>query len=146
MPRLGRITLILLLVSAALCIFAIYSYWSISKKTDTITENLKQSAQSTKNSKVLIDKVGRLILLPKNEPPSIATINNIALLQKDSPFYKDAHNGDVLLIYFQAKKAYIYNPTENIIVNTGPVSVEKNLTDTQAAATISVSSTTSTKN
>ncbi len=85
-------------------------------------------------------------MLPKNEPPSIATINNIALLQKDSPFYKDAHNGDVLLIYFQAKKAYIYNPTENIIVNTGPVSVEKNLTDTQAAATISVSSTTSTKN
>ncbi len=134
----GKILLILLLASAIFFAFAFYTYWSVAQKADKISENNKQSSQLTKNSQALIEKVGRLILLPKNEPPSIATINNVAQLQKDQPFYKDARNGDVMLIYFQAKKAYIYNPEANVIVNVGPVLMEKVSTD------VSVSSTTST--
>lgn len=140
----GTLLLILLVVSVALSVFGVYKYWSAVKKIDEIGKNLKQSAQSTKNSKILIDKINRLILLPKNEPPSIATINNVVQLQKQSSFYKDARNGDVLLIYFQAKKAFIYDPEQNIIVNTGPVFMEKNLTDVPAVASISTSSVSST--
>src|SRR3990167_2931071 len=106
----GKILLILLLISAIIFTFAVFRYWAVSKNVNTIGENIKQSAQRTNNLKILIDKVSRLILLPQNEAPSIATINNVAQLQKDSSFYKDARNGDVLLIYFQAKKAFIYDP------------------------------------
>jgi hypothetical protein len=137
MPR--RRVIILLLISVGLSVFAIYTYWSVSKKTDKFVENLKSSGQSVNNSNVLIEKVSRLVLLPKNEFPSIATINNLAQLQKESSFYDNARKGDILLIYFQARKAYIYDPVENIIINMGPVSVEKKSVDVSV-----VSSTTST--
>lgn len=131
--------LVLLLASVALSIFAVYKYRLAAKKIDEIGKNLKQSAQSTSNSKVLIEKVSRLILLPQNELPSIATINNVVLLQKQSSFYKDARNGDMLLIYFQAKKAFIYDPEQNIIVNTGPVFMEKVATDVPVTPTSTTS-------
>ncbi len=135
--RRGKILPILLLVSAGICVFAFYSYWSVSKKTDKIAENLQLNGQNVNNPSVLIEKVSRLILLPKDETPSVATINNVVQLQKSWSFYENARNGDVLLIYFQAKKAYIYDPVENIIVNMGSVDV--------AVATVrSASSTTST--
>jgi len=135
----GKILLILLLISAIIFTFAVFRYWAVSKNVNTIGENIKQSAQSTNNLKILIDKVSRLILLPQNEAPSIATINNVAQLQKDSSFYKDARNGDVLLIYFQAKKAFIYDPEKNIIINTGPVFMEKTPTDVPAVSTSTTS-------
>ena len=97
-----------------------------------IAEGALQNGQNTENPQALLDKISRLILLPQNERPSIATINNVAQLQKNWPFYED-----VLLIYFQAKKAYIYDPEKNMIINMGSV-------DVMAAPVLSASSTTST--
>jgi len=102
-----------------------------------IAEGALQNGQNTENPQALLDKISRLILLPQNERPSIATINNVAQLQKNWPFYENARNGDVLLIYFQAKKAYIYDPEKNMIINMGSV-------DVMAAPVLSASSTTST--
>ncbi len=136
--------LVLLFIFAGLLVWFFYNFQLTSKKTDIISEKLKQNSQTAQNSKALIEKVGQLILLPKDEPPSIATINNVVLLQKDQPFYKNARNGDVVLIYFQAKKAYIYDPDKNIIVNVGPVFMSKNPPDVPVAPSGSTSSTTST--
>ncbi len=148
MPKwVGKTFLILLFISAGVFVWFFYNPASISwrtKKTDVISENLKQSSQITQNSKSLIEKAGQLILLPKNEDPSIATINNVALLQKDSPFYKNARNGNILLIYFQAKKAYIYDPEKNIIINVGPLILEKNPANVPAVPATPSTSTTST--
>lgn len=140
----GKILLVLLLAAAIIFTFAIFRYWAVAKNIDKIGENIKQNEQNTSNSKVLIGKVGRLILLPKNEVPSIATINNVALLQKQSSFYKNARNGDILLIYFQEKKAFIYDGVEDVIVNVGPVVMEKQLTDTPVAGNVTTTSASST--
>ena len=140
-----RVIFVLLFIFAEVFTFAVFRYWAVSRNIDKTGENPKQSAQNANppadGSKILIEKVGRLILLPQNELPSIAAINNAVQLQKDSLFYKDARNGDMLLIYFQAKKAYIYNPEKNIIINTGPLILEKISTDIPAAPTSTASST-----
>ena len=64
--------------------------------------------------------VGELIILPKDSKPDIATIANVdKLKEKDSNFYKNASNGDMLLIY--PDQVILYSPKENIIINVAPI-------------------------
>jgi hypothetical protein len=65
----------------------------------------------------LVLKVGKLIKLP-NEKPEIATVSDISQLQSQSIF-KNAQNGDKVLIFPKSKRAIVYRPSENIIVEVG---------------------------
>ena len=67
-------------------------------------------------------KVGKLILLP-DEIPTVATVSNPEKL-KDQLFFARAKAGDKVLVYTIAKKVYLYDPVNNIIVNVAPLSVE----------------------
>ncbi len=71
--------------------------------------------------KDIIAKAGKLVLLPTNEEPVVATINDASGLIKEQPFYKGSNNGDVVIVYQKAAKAIVYSPARNIIVNVGPV-------------------------
>jgi len=67
-------------------------------------------------------KVGKLILLP-DEIPTVATVQNPEKL-KDQPFFAHAKAGDKVLVYSVAKKVYLYDPVNNIIVNVAPLNIE----------------------
>jgi hypothetical protein len=135
---LGKILFVLLFISAVVFVWSVYNLKIVYRKAGKISFS-SSAPTGSGGSRALIEKVSRLILLPQGEVPSIATINNVAQLQKDSLFYKDARNGDMLLIYFQAKKAFIYDLEKNIIVNTGPVFMEKVSTDVPAVSTSTTS-------
>jgi hypothetical protein len=72
--------------------------------------------------KSVMNKVGRLIVLPPGETPTIATISDFEKL-KDKPFFSNAKNGDKLLIFSNAKKAILYDPGADKIVDVGPVNL-----------------------
>jgi hypothetical protein len=65
----------------------------------------------------LIIRVEKLIKLP-NEAPEIATVSDINQL-KDQSIFKDAQNGDKVLIFPSAKRAIVYRPSEDIIIEVG---------------------------
>lgn len=71
----------------------------------------------------LIVKVGELIVLPQGEAPTIATVTNPELL-KVQPFFANAKEGDKVLIYTSARKAILYNPASNKIVEVAPINFE----------------------
>lgn len=79
-----------------------------------------QVAQQQKEAEQLIQKVGNLIILPNEETPVIATVNDAKTLASQQAFYKEAVNGDKLLIYTVSQKAILYSPSRNMIVNVGP--------------------------
>jgi|SRR3989344_7360039 len=68
----------------------------------------------------LTEEVGKLIDLPIGEEPTVATITDITKLTKQD-FFQKAENGDVVLIYSQAKKAYLYSPTLKKILDVQPI-------------------------
>jgi hypothetical protein len=70
----------------------------------------------------LISKIGALTVLPTNETPTVATVTDITKL-KDQAFFANAQNGDKVLIYTKAKKAYLYRPSTNKIINIAPVNL-----------------------
>ncbi len=69
--------------------------------------------------KALIAKVEKLIELPKDEEPSVATISDINKL-KDQIYFKNAKNGDKLIIYAKNGRAILYRPSTNKIIEAAP--------------------------
>jgi len=64
--------------------------------------------------------VGKLMVLPEGETPTIATVSDPDKL-KDQAFFAHAKTGDKVLIYAKAKKAILYSPTDNRIVEVAAI-------------------------
>lgn len=111
-PVLGGL-LVLLLISAG---SAVYFYQQLSD----LKENPQDVAQ--KEAEALTAKVGKLIVLPEGENPTIATVNDPEVLKNQS-FFAKAVKGDKVLIYTNARKAILYNPESNKIVEVAPVNI-----------------------
>lgn len=68
----------------------------------------------------VVAKVGRLIELPQGETPTIATVSDLQKLQ-DEPFFANAKQGDIVLIYTNAREAYLYDPVQDKLVEVAPI-------------------------
>jgi len=65
--------------------------------------------------------VGKLIILPTDDEPVLASVTDAEALIKQQAFFTGSVNGDQLLLYPKNQKAVIYSPSRNIIVNVGPI-------------------------
>lgn len=97
-----------------------YYFYNRYQKTKTLLENPDEASKI--EARALAVKVGKLMLLPTDEDPSVVTIIDIEKL-KDQAFFTKAQNGDKTLIYNNAKIAILYSPEKNIILNVSPISV-----------------------
>jgi hypothetical protein len=90
-----------------------------------VNRELLQS-QSTPLSPQAIDqllaRIGKLVDLPKDETPVIATVSDLNQL-KDQSFFNQAQIGDKVLIFKNNKKAYLYRPSQNQVINIGPINI-----------------------
>lgn len=69
----------------------------------------------------IISRVSKLIVLPE-EIPTMATVLDPAKLV-DQPFFTKAKTGDRVLIYVKAKRAILYDPIANKIVEIAPLNI-----------------------
>jgi len=106
------LALSILLLGAAGYFF--YQYQKLSK--NPIAAQIKAQEESQK----LVAEIGKIMLLPKDETPTVATVSDIDKL-KDQPFFENAANGNKVLIYPDSKLAIIYDPENSLIVNVGPI-------------------------
>ena len=95
------------------------------KPNDRMTMPDENGQLSNEQVELLVEKVGKLMVLP-NETPLVATVEDAGQLRAEQAFYKDVQNGDKLIIFPQAAKAIIYREEENKIVNAGPIFVNNN--------------------
>lgn len=68
-------------------------------------------------------EVSKIMLLPKDENPTLATVSDPEKL-KDQPFFKNAEVGHKVLIYTQAQKAILYDPVRNLIIEVAPINID----------------------
>lgn len=69
----------------------------------------------------LLEKVSMLMEIPTNEDPLVATITDAEVLRAEQEFYRGVIDGDMLIIFPSEAKAVIYSPSQNKIINAGPV-------------------------
>jgi len=86
-------------------------------------KNLNNINISEKERDDIISKVGKHIVLPTDEIPSLATVSDVNQLKK-YPFFAKAMKGDKVLIYSVSKKAILYRPSEDKILEVAPVLTE----------------------
>jgi hypothetical protein len=109
----SKILIVMVIVFGGVALYFYSQYASL--KTDP-AKNTK--AETDK----LVSQVSRLIVLPVGEDPTVATVTDVEKL-KDQPFFTNAKNGDKVLIYTQAKKAILFNPSANKIVEVAPINI-----------------------
>jgi len=108
---------LLVLLSIALAGTAGYFFYKYQKLSQNpVIEQISDQEEEQK----LVNNISKLMLLPKEETPTVATVSDIDKL-KDQIFFKNATNGNKVLIYPNSKLAIIYDPQANLIVNVGPI-------------------------
>lgn len=93
--------------------------FGVNIKNSPFFSSDKTSGQE-KEAEELVERVGKLILLPSGSP-TIATVSDRDQLVVGQPFFSNAVNGDKVLIYTSSKKAILYRPSTNMIIEVGPV-------------------------
>lgn len=83
---------------------------------------LERQAGSNDSKHVLV-QVGRHYVLPADEEPAILTVTDTRKLTTD--FLKQTKNGDKVLVYQRHRKAIIYRPDIDKIVDIGPVAIDQ---------------------
>jgi hypothetical protein len=111
---------ILFIIAAGIAIYSFGQYQQTKKQLNVLQQN--PQTQQTAEVKDLVDKVGKLVEIPKEEVPTIATVVDFSKL-KDQPFFTHSQNGDKVLIYTQAKRAILYRPGSNKIIEVAPVTI-----------------------
>lgn len=132
MKKLPWLLLLLVLIGSG--IFAYHQHREGEQLQQQI-QDLKQNPQKAteEESKVLLEKVNALIQLP-DEQPTIATVTDLAPL-KDQPFFAYAQIGDKVLIFSQAKKAVLYRPSTNKVIEVAPVNLDSPPTNANTTKT-----------
>jgi hypothetical protein len=121
-------TIILSLLIVFLAGLAIVNYQKRIASTPVASEKTQQDQIKAKE----------LIVLDGSVEPTVAAIVNIEKLRATSEFYANAENGDYVII--TPKKAIIYSPVKNQIIDIVPIEMKAK---TAASSSSAVSSTAS---
>jgi hypothetical protein len=109
---------------------AVLAYVNYTKRVQLATELKKLSVQmeqlQTGNdpqnvaaAKAIVDKVKKHIMIPDDIDPTVATIVDVDTLKSRNEFYKNAKNGDNLIV--TPSRAILYDPNRDIILDVVPV-------------------------
>lgn len=113
----------LIIASISVSGYFYYQYRNIKNNPDIVAQEENSS---------LLEKVGKIMDLPQNETPTIATVSDKDKL-KDQDFFKNSENGDKILIYANYKMAILYRPDVNKIMKVAPLVMDQN--DSKQGAT-----------
>lgn len=100
-----------------------YYYYQYRKAT---------GADQAAEIKSLTTELGKVMDLPSDETPTLATVTDKEKLASQ-PFFRKSENGDKVLIYVKAGKAILYRPSNKKIIDVSTVNIANN-SDQQAAA------------
>ena len=89
-----------------------------------IVINTHHSSTGQSKERQVQAEVAKLVILPTNETPALATVTDPTKLKYD-PFLSQTQKGDEILIYAKWKQAVIYRPSADKVVDIGPVDVSQ---------------------
>jgi len=112
LPKLIIILIVIIAVGVS-----VYFYFQYQKNQKLLQNPTLAAAEETR---LLLEKVSKIIELPAGENPTVATVSDKSKLS-DQQFFANAQDGDKVLIYIKTSKAILYRPSTNKIVEVAPV-------------------------
>lgn len=109
----NRVTVVLSTLLLCAVIVSVALYFRIPSNPE---------ADQRKDLKKTLERVSRIMVLPTNEEPTLATVTDLSKL-KDQPFFANAQDGDKVLIYPRSLKAILYSPSKDKIIEVSSVNL-----------------------
>src|SRR5450759_35049 len=103
------ILVIVILLLAAIPSVYFYTQYAAMKK------QVAAAKPAPEDPKALIARVAKHILLPTGEDPTVMTVTDKEKLSGQL-FFANAKNGDKVLVYEKAKKAFLYDPVADMVI------------------------------
>lgn len=111
-------SIVFVVIIILLAITSIYFFVQYQKSQSLFKSSNTVSREEIKD---LLEKLGKIIELPAEEP-TVATVSDKKKLL-NQPFFKNAQNGDKVIIFTQAKKAILYRSSINKIIEVATVNL-----------------------
>lgn len=105
---------VMIVLLAAISSIYFYGQYAAMKKEVAAAKTQQE------DPKAIIALVAKHILLPAGEDPTIMTVTDKEKLSGQT-FFANAKNGDKVLVYEKAKKAFLYDPDADIVIEVGPI-------------------------
>jgi heme/copper-type cytochrome/quinol oxidase subunit 2 len=115
------ISMIAVVIVGALATTTFLLYRQVQDLRDDPSKVVTEQADQLKN------KVAKIMQLP-DETPAVITIKDVDKLKSQEDFFKDANNGDKILVFSVARKAVIYRESDNKVINAGPIVINTSST------------------
>jgi hypothetical protein len=96
-----------------------YGYITTKRQLAGLAGNGKTAAQNETTQ--LVAQIGEHIELPA-DTPTIATVKDVSKLQTQE-FFKNAQNGDKVLVYTKAGRAVLYRPSTSKVIEYSRVNL-----------------------
>lgn len=116
--------LVFVLIAAIFMLFFGLVIFNQQRAISKLSAESPKAANTNKEAATVLSKVSKLYLLPETEKPIIFTLSSTSDLSKQPAFYKNAHDGDVVLIYKDTQKGIIYRPSSDVLINVGDVTLD----------------------
>lgn len=113
------IFVLLLIATSSGTAYYFYSKYQVAQDK---LDNPEIAAQT--EVKILTDQLSKIMVLPVDEEPTVATVLEKDKIQ-DQPFFVNAENGDKVIIYTKAMKAILFRPSENKIIEVAPIEISQ---------------------
>jgi hypothetical protein len=127
--RSGRTSIlfpILVVALVALVVFIDARRRAAERQLQELSVQLGQVGDQQQNremAKKIVDEVRRLIEIPTDTEPTVATIVDVNKLRESNPFYNKAENGDYLIV--TESRAILYSQKKKLILDVVPVQLEQ---------------------
>lgn len=114
---------IIFAVLVLITVASLVSVFLMSNKLNALKSSLPGGDTTTVADiqKVVAD-VGKHLVLPDNETPTMASVSDPAKL-KDQPFFDHALQGDLVLIYSVSRKAILWRPSTQQIIEVSSINL-----------------------
>lgn len=90
-----------------------YTYWQYLQTPEA--QFKRDSDEYKKDYEAMLETTKKQVVLPTDETPVIATVSDQNKLD-DQAFFKQAQNGDKIIMYKENKKVFLYRPTEKQVI------------------------------
>ncbi|OGJ62136.1 hypothetical protein A3A67_05345 [Candidatus Peribacteria bacterium RIFCSPLOWO2_01_FULL_51_18] len=135
----GLKKLLTFVLIVALAVLAYVNYTrrvQLAKEFEKLSVKIEQlqtgnTPQNVAAAKEVVDKVKRHIVIPADVDPTVATIIDANTLKARNEFYKNAKNGDNLIV--TPSRAILYDPVKDIILDVVPVQLQPETASSSSA-------------
>lgn len=93
---------------------------NLQKKVDQLSKQTVSEQSIGNEIADLQTEIGKFLELPTGETPTLATVSDIDKV-KGQAFFKNAQNGDKVLLYASSGKAILYRPSTKKIIEVAQI-------------------------